>query len=46
MFELKTWMKELELSAKEMSQLLEVPLSTVEGWVYKGAVPKPENVDT
>lgn len=45
MFELKTWLKERELSAKELSELLEVPLPTVEGWVYRGAQPNPENLD-
>ena len=39
-------MKEQGISAKEMSECLELPLPTVEGWVYRGAVPKSHNLDT
>ena len=46
MLDLKCWLKEQSLSAKELSEMLQVPLPTVEDWVYKGAVPKPQNLDT
>lgn len=45
MFELKTWLKEQGLSARELAGLLEVSRKTVEDWVYEGAVPKERNLD-
>lgn len=45
MLDLKTWLKEEGLTARELAELLEIALPTVEGWVYKGAQPKPENLD-
>ncbi len=39
MVDLKTWLREQGLSAKELARLLGVPRTTVEDWVYKGAVP-------
>ena len=46
MFELKTWLKEQGLSAKELAELLEVPRKTVEDWVSEGAVPMAQNLYT
>ncbi len=46
MFDLKTWMKEQGLSARELARMLEIPATTVEDWVYEGAVPKGQNLDT
>ena len=45
MFELKTWMKEQGLTAKDLARMLELPASTVEKWVYDVAQPKSENLD-
>ena len=44
--DLKTWLREQGLTARDLAGLLEVPLPTVEDWVYKGAVPKAQNLDT
>ena len=46
MLDLKIWLREQGLSAKELAGYLEVPLGTVEDWVYEGAVPKTQNLDT
>ena len=46
MLNLRTWLRDQELSAKDLARLLEVPTTTVEDWVYKGAVPKAQNLDT
>jgi len=46
MVDLKTWLREQGLTARELAGLLEVPLPTVEDWVYRSAVPKPKNLDT
>ena len=45
MLDLKIWLRAQGLSASELAGLLEVPLSTVEGWVYQRTQPKPENLD-
>ena len=46
MLDLKTWLSEQGLSAKALAEMLDVPLGTVEDWVYRGAVPKADNLDT
>ena len=46
MVDLRTWLREQGLSARELARLLGVGHSTVEDCVYKGAQPKPENLDT
>ena len=46
MLNLKTWLREQELSVRELAGLLELPPTTVEDWVYRGAVPKAQNLDT
>ena len=46
MVDLKTWLREQGLSARELARILEVPPKTVEDWVYEGAVPKAQNLDT
>ena len=45
MVDLKTWLQEQGLSARELARLLGVGHSTVEDWLYKGAQPKPQNLD-
>ena len=45
MVDLKTWLREQGLSARELAGLLGVPLPTVEDWVYKGAVPSRGNAE-
>ena len=46
MFDLKTRMQEQRLSARELARILGIPATTVEAWVYEGAVPKALNLDT
>ena len=46
MVDLKAWLGEQGISARELAGLLGVGHSTVEDWLYKGAQPKPENLDT
>ena len=46
MFELKTWLSDQGLTVTELARLIGTPRTTVEDWVYKGAVPKAENLDT
>jgi len=46
MLDLKAWLREQGLSVGELAGLLGVPLPTVEDSVYKGAQPKPENLDS
>ena len=43
--DLKTWLREQGLSVKELASVLEVPRTTVEDWVYKGAVPSRGNAE-
>ena len=45
MVDLKTWLREQGLSARELAGQLGVPLPTVEDWVYKGAVPSRGNAE-
>ena len=42
---LRLWLSEQGLSVKELAVRLEVPLPTVEGWVYKGEVPSRGNAE-
>ncbi len=42
---LKTWLQEQGLSVKELASVLGVPRTTVEDWVYKGAVPSRGNAE-
>ena len=44
MLDLRFWLREQELSVRELAVNLEVPLKTVEDWVYRGVVPSPENM--
>jgi len=43
--DLKTWLREQGLSVKELASVLGVPRTTVEDWVYKGAVPSRGNAE-
>ena len=43
--DLKTWLREQGLSVKDLASVLEVPRTTVEDWVYKGAVPSRGNAE-
>ena len=45
MLQLKTWLQEQGLSVKELASVLGVPRTTVEDWVYKGAVPSRGNAE-
>ena len=45
MVDLKTWLREQGLSVKDLASVLEVPRTTVEDWVYKGAVPSRGNAE-
>ena len=42
---LRTWLREQGLSVKELASVLGVPRTTVEDWVYKGAVPSRGNAE-
>ena len=46
MLDLKTWLNGQGLSVRELAGILEIPLTTVEDWVYRGAQPQPESLDT
>ena len=43
MMNLKFWLHQQGFSARELALQLEVPLKTVEDWVYRGVLPSPEN---
>ena len=45
MMDLKSWLGEQGLSASELARLLEVPRTTVQDWVYRGAVPSRGNAE-
>ena len=45
MMNLKLWLREQDLSVRELAVQLEAPLRTVEDWVYRGAAPSPENLE-
>jgi transcriptional regulator with XRE-family HTH domain len=40
--DLKSWLQDQGLSARQLAKELDVPRTTVEDWVYKGAIPSPE----
>ena len=44
-FDLKSWLREQGLSARGLARLLEVPRTTVQDWVYRGAVPSRGNAE-
>ena len=44
MMDLKIWLREQDLSVRDLADGLEAPLKTVEDWVYRGVVPSPENM--
>ena len=46
MLDLKTWLSDQGISVTELARLIGTPRTTVKDWVYKGAVPKAENLDT
>ncbi len=46
MLDLKTWLREQGLSVNELAELLGVPSTAAEDWVYKGVMPNPANLDT
>ena len=41
MLNLRFWLSEQGLSVRELASGLDVPLPTVEDWVYRGAAPSP-----
>ena len=43
MMNLRFWLRQQGFSARELALQLEVPLKTVEDWVYRGVSPSPEN---
>ena len=45
MVQLKKWLKEQGLSVKELAKQLGAPRTTVEDWVYRGALPSPGNAE-
>ena len=45
MLNLRFWLREQELSVRELASILDVPLTTVEDWVYRGAAPSQHNAE-
>ena len=43
MMNLRVWLRQQGLTVREFAIQLEVPPKTAEAWVYRGAVPSPEN---
>ncbi len=43
MIDLMLWLRQQDLSVRELAAGLELPLKTVEDWVYRGATPSPAN---
>ena len=43
MIDLMLWLRQQGLSVRELAAGLELPLKTVEDWVYRGAMPSPAN---
>ncbi len=41
--DLTLWLQQQRLSVRELAARLELPLKTVEDWVYRGATPSPVN---
>ena len=45
MVDLKIWLGEQGITVRDFAQELEVPIKTVQDWVYRGVVPSTENRD-
>ena len=45
MLKLKVWLREQGLSVRELASDLDVPLPTVEDWVYRGTAPSQHNAE-
>ena len=45
MLNLRVWLREQGLSVKELASNLDVPLPTVEHWVYRGTAPSQHNAE-
>ena len=45
MLNLKFWLSEQGMKVRELALELDVPLATVEDWVYRGAVPSELNAE-
>ena len=43
MMNLKLWLRQQDMSVRELAAELEVPLKTVQDWVYRGVAPSPVN---
>ena len=43
MIDLMLWLRQQGLSVRELAAGLELPLKTVQDWVYRGALPSPAN---
>lgn len=43
---LKLWLSAQGLSVRELAVQMEVPAKTVEDWVYRGVVPKAQNIES
>ncbi len=43
MLNLRFWLSEQRLSVRELASSLDVPLPTVEDWVYRGTAPSQQN---
>ena len=43
MIDLKFWLRQQGLSVRELAFQLEVPVKTVQDWVYRGVAPSPAN---
>ena len=43
MIDVMLWLRQQGLSVRELAAGLELPLKTVEDWVYRGAMPSPVN---
>ncbi len=43
MIDLNIWLRQQGLSVRELAAGLELPLRTVEDWVYRGVQPSPAN---
>ena len=45
MVHLKGWLRQQGMSVRELARELELPLPTVEDWVYRGVVPMAQNLE-
>ena len=43
MIDVMLWLRQQGLSVRELAAELELPLKTVEDWVYRGMQPSPAN---